>query len=101
MRRRDKDKQLPLFEAAAKDDNEEKAPVVIEPETQPAPALIVEQPPPVNTLPAIRLEVYLRLCGRKWDQVAGFRHWALARKLEPRTVPEWKNTHAEFDARPV
>jgi hypothetical protein len=49
----------------------------------------------------IRLEVFMRLSGRKPDQMAGFAWYARKQKLGPLSVPEWHEALAAFDARPV
>lgn len=51
--------------------------------------------------PVIRLEVFLRIAGPKWDQMAGFKSYARKQKLGPRTVPEWKKIYQDFMNKPV
>lgn len=49
----------------------------------------------------VPLAVFIQLSGRKLDQVAGFKRFALNQKLEPRTIPEWREKLVEFDNRPM
>jgi len=60
-----------------------------------------EPEPEVPTLPKIRLKVFERVCGLKWDQFAGFKQHAKSRKLGPMTVPEWRETLALFQKKPT
>lgn len=47
----------------------------------------------------VPLRVYATLANSRWDQLAGFVHWA--RNLAPRTMQEWKQAQEEFNQRPV
>ena len=49
----------------------------------------------------IRLEVFLRLAGRKQDQLAGFTAYARSQKLRPMPVAEWRKALHEFDRQPT
>lgn len=77
---------------AKPDDPIEEKPV----EEKPPPA-----PPDPNAPSPIPLKVFVRLAGPKWDQMAGFLHYAKHEKLGPRTVPEWRAAHQEFMQKPV
>lgn len=50
----------------------------------------IEEPSPVL------LKVFARIAGPKWDQMAGFIHYARLEKMGPRTVPEWRAAHQAF-----
>lgn len=50
---------------------------------------------------ALPLEVWARTCGTRPDQLEGFRFWARARKLLPRTAKEWEEAFDAFSRRPV
>ena len=88
----------------------------IQPETKPmvepkAPA--VAMPPPLPKAPPqspqvhlppptqVKLEVWCKLSGMKWDKLAGFKYLAKKAKLGPLTVPEWWAEWAKYQKRPV
>jgi hypothetical protein len=58
-------------------------------------------PPPVDSLPAIPLKVFVKIAGPKWDQMAGFISYAKLKKMGPRTVPKWRATYQAFLQKPV
>lgn len=72
-----------------------------DPEPIPDPEPEPEPEPEVPTLPRIRLKVFERVCGLKWDQFAGFKRYAESRKLGPLTVPEWREALALFQKKPT
>ena len=51
--------------------------------------------------PVVSLKVFLQISGQKWDQMAGFKHYAKLRCLEPLTVPEWRKAFTDFMNRPT
>ena len=51
--------------------------------------------------PVVPLAVFAASGKHKWDQLAGFVRYAQQKKLEPRTIPEWRKAHADFQNRPV
>lgn len=79
--------------------------VIPVPEPEPEPVSESPQPAPKESgtpaLPVIRLDVFLAMCGSKWDQMAGFKRYAIREKLAPRTVPGWRTAHAAFMNRPT
>lgn len=81
----------------------EPKPVVPEVEKpKPIPAAApTPQAPPERPKAYVRLEVFCRLTGLKWDRTAGFKHWAEKQKLGPMTVPEWWVKLREFQKKPV
>lgn len=56
---------------------------------------------PVFNLPTITLNVFCQLSGKKPDQIAGFRRYALNQKFQSLTVPQWREKLLEFENRPV
>lgn len=66
-----------------------------------APEITQVDIPPAVELPAVRLEVFARVHGAKWDQFAGFRAWATQQKLAPRSVPEWRAEFLKFQKKPT
>lgn len=83
-----------------------KKPVEVEPtesvEKEIAVSEIVQpEPMPELPKPVIPLKVFLQVFGKKWDQVAGFVHYAKANKLEPLTVVEWREAFEAFMNRPT
>lgn len=49
----------------------------------------------------VRLEVFLRLAGRKPDQLAGFGSHARREKLGPMPMASWLKELADFDRKPT
>lgn len=67
------------------------------PRPQPRP-----QPKPVEpVIPKIALRVFLKIAGAKWDQLAGFNHYAKRQGLGPMTVPEWREAFQTFKTKPM
>ena len=56
---------------------------------------------PVTNLPLIPLTVFCTLSGKKPDQIAGFRRYAINQNLKPMTVPQWREELVKFANRPV
>ena len=54
-----------------------------------------------SDLPLINLTVYCNLSGLKFDQIAGFRRYAINQKLGPMTVPQWREEYNGFLAKPM
>lgn len=71
------------------------------PETEPPPAQAdAETPKPKGT--PVSLDVFAATFGQKrWDQVAGFKRWAKNNGLKRLTMAQWREKHAEFNARPI
>jgi hypothetical protein len=55
---------------------------------------------PAEGLPKVPLRTFAGLSGVKDDQIAPFLADAMRRKLESRTVPEWRETYQAFLNRP-
>lgn len=72
--------------------------IKLEPE-QLAPELVIPESVPLK--PRVDLKIYLATSGHKVDQIAGFRHWANKRNLAKQTIPEWRELHQDFNARPT
>jgi len=51
--------------------------------------------------PVVPLKVFLQIFGKKWDQLAGFKHYATINHLGPLTVPEWRKAFTDFMNRPT
>ena len=56
---------------------------------------------PVSNLPLVPLEIFCRLSGKKLDQMAGFRRFALTQKMKPMTIPQWRKALVAFENRPM
>lgn len=99
-------KNTPTVTAPAEGETPETTEFVPEVET-PAPEVTTPVPeaeppavaPPKALLSPVPLRVFEQVCGRKPDQMAGFKHFA--RTKTPRTIPEWHTLYAEFLARPI
>lgn len=70
------------------------------PEAAPAPEA-APQAEAVDPAPAIRLDVFCRLTGLKFDKLAGFRYLARREKLGPMSVPKWWAAFHAYQKRPV
>lgn len=53
------------------------------------------------TATAVRLDVFCKLTGFKFDKLAGFRYAAKKQRLGPMTIPQWWSALAEFNKRPI
>lgn len=51
--------------------------------------------------PEIPLKIFLQINGQKWDQTAGFKHYAKKNKLEPLTVDDWRKAYQAFMEKPT
>jgi len=51
--------------------------------------------------PFVSLQVFLQLCGLKWDRTAGFKHYAIKQKLGPMPVLDWHDELQNFMKKPV
>jgi hypothetical protein len=72
----------------------------------PAPEPIPEkkpesEPSPQVGLSRIPLRVFEKIAGTKWDQLAGFKHYAKANGLGPMTVPEWREALQAYKRKPT
>lgn len=56
---------------------------------------------PISNLPSVPLKVFCQLSGKKPDQIAGFRRFALNQKLKAMTVPQWREQLVAFENRPM
>ena len=52
-------------------------------------------------LPKVTLKVYTTAGTHKWDQLAGFEHYAKAQGLKFLTMPEWEQALSDFMTKPV
>jgi len=59
------------------------------------------KPVPMPEKPLVRLEVFLKVAGPKWDQLAGFKLHAKKNKLGPMTIPEWRLALQQFMGKPT
>lgn len=74
------------------------APVeAVAPPPQAPPQAPKHEPPPTR----VKLEVWCRLSGIKWDKLAGFKYLIRKAKLGPLTVPQWWEEWAKYQRRPV
>ena len=69
----------------------------------PAPQVIEAAPPPapVQQRLGVKLEIYLRVCGKRMDQMGGFRRWAMDNGLTQMEVKEWHQAYQKFLSLPV
>jgi hypothetical protein len=65
------------------------------------PELLIKRTEPTEVLPLCTLEVFCQLSGKRADQIAGFRRYALNQQLKPRTIPEWKQELTAFQNKPM
>lgn len=72
-----------------------------EDEAPPAPEKAPEPEPKEADKPRVPYRVFKQVAGVKWDQLAGFEHYAIKNNLGPRTIQEWKVEYAQFLGRPV
>ena len=56
---------------------------------------------PVKVLPKISFDIFSRICGIKWDQLAGLAYYARKQGIKVLTVPEWEDLHEEYKTKPV
>lgn len=54
-----------------------------------------------RVIPRVTLEVYVSACGKKEDQIAGFRRWAKTNTVKRQTIPEWEKLWETFLQRPM
>lgn len=52
-------------------------------------------------LPLVPLVVFCNVSGKKPDQIAGFRRYALNKKFDPMTIPQWREKLVEFERKPT
>lgn len=51
--------------------------------------------------PLVSLQVFLNVCGLKWDQTAGFKHYATKQKMRKMTIPNWREEFHKFMGKPI
>lgn len=80
----------------------------IEKVEKPEPAPVVEEPKPKapeqkvsDGLPKVSLRIFIASGGIKWDQMAGFKAHALANKMGPMSIADWRGAFSAFMNRPV
>ncbi|MFA4944443.1 MAG: hypothetical protein WC789_07055 [Lentisphaeria bacterium] len=98
-RKQDAQEGLPAVELDHQETEFLNAPV--EPVLPQPPAAVVKVAAPVRGEGMIRLEVFLRLTGKKADQLVPFARWAKKQRLLPRPMAEWKALFNQFLNRPV
>lgn len=49
----------------------------------------------------VQLRVFVRAFGVKWDQVAGFMHYAQSNKLGPMSMADWRAEYERFLSSPA
>jgi hypothetical protein len=52
-------------------------------------------------IPSIPVGVFVRICGQKFDKMAGFRRWAVDRGLKRLSVKDWRQEYEKFLRLPV
>lgn len=61
----------------------------------------VPKPEPEQAKPLVRLEVFLKVAGPKWDQLAGFKLYAKKQGLGRLSIPEWREELQKFMSKPT
>lgn len=51
--------------------------------------------------PKVALRIFIASGGIRWDQMAGFKSYALRNKMGPLSIPEWREAFNAFTKRPV
>ena len=51
--------------------------------------------------PRVALRVFIASGGKRWDQMAGFKSYAIRLKLGPLSISEWREAFNDFMNRPV
>ena len=51
--------------------------------------------------PKVALRVFIASGGLRWDQMAGFKSYAIRSKMGPLSIPEWREAFNAFMKRPV
>lgn len=54
-----------------------------------------------QSLPMVKLRIFVASSGNKPDQMAGFEAFAKALKLGPMTIPQWREEMDKFLKRPM
>lgn len=74
-------------------------------ETKPAesvvPKEVLVEEPKGDGRPKVSLKVFIASGGIRWDQMAGFKSYALRQKMGPLSIPEWREAYNQFSKRPV
>lgn len=74
-------------------------------ETKPAEAVALKEAPMEapkgDGRPKVSLKVFIASGGIRWDQMAGFKSYALRQKMGPLSIPEWREAYNQFSKRPV
>ena len=55
----------------------------------------------VKALPAVDLRVFLAICGKKPDQMAGFKAHVRINKLKAMPIADWHKAYADYCNKPV
>ena len=77
-------------------------PVVLEPEKKSESVIKPPEPVPMQPLsPGVRLEVFLRISGKRLEQMGGFRRWAINNGLQQMDVKDWRKEYEKFLRLPV
>jgi len=51
--------------------------------------------------PLVKLAVFLKVAGPRWDQMAGFKQYAKRNQLGPMSIPEWREEFQKFMSKPT
>ena len=51
--------------------------------------------------PLVKLAVFLKVAGPRWDQMAGFKQYAKRNQLGPMSIPEWRVELQKFMSKPT
>jgi hypothetical protein len=70
-------------------------------DAQPDDGEVASEPPPPPPPIAVPLDVFASACGKKWDQLAGFKLWAKNQGLKRLPMKEWKAQFETFLSRPI
>ena len=80
---------------AAKSSLSEDAARPVEPKPKQTPVSVHEDKP------LVKLAVFLKVAGPRWDQMAGFKQYAKRNQLGPMSIPEWREEFQKFMSKPT
>ncbi len=67
----------------------------------PEPEVVAPPKEPEPQKAIVPLVVFLKVAGPKWDQLAGFKHYAKKNSLGPMSVEEWRAALKHFMNKPM
>jgi hypothetical protein len=108
---KDEDLTLPNVEKSASLAEADQKKAEAQGEANPPPSATAPKTPMKETLkkeapkddgrPKVSLRVFIASGGMRWDQMAGFKSYAMRNKMGPLSIPEWREAFNAFQKRPV